>query len=292
MNKSITVRNLNRKSELVLSEDSYNLVLEYLDWGVAEASHSSVTNTDTIGETVTATFFLPRDIEIVGWIVAQNSSQRAAYKKQLNTLINPQSEMQLEYKEYVLNVRADNSVRYAKEYIQNNEVMCKFTLSFTAYQPLFLLKGGLVQISIVMTPMYFYPLVFSPVTVFGLYPTRSIEYMDNTGDVPTGFVLKLKATGAVVNPMLWNDDTGELIKINYTMAEGDIIEICTLSGNKYIELTKDGVKSNLIGKMDRGSVMFGLSSGINHFRLDATENVGNIEIEFEYAPRYLEVEND
>jgi hypothetical protein len=287
----INIKNLNTKSELVLSEESNIFVLEHVDWGVVEGVHGSVSNTDTVGEVVTSTFLMPRDVEIVGWILGKNQAQIQERKNILNKLINPQSQMQIEYGQYKLDVKAETTVRYGIRYQENNDRMCRFVLRFKAYQPLFMLKDELIKTGIAVASKLVFPLVFKPTVIFGAYPNESTSDMFNEGDVYAGFVIRLIMTGPVKNPMLNNNLTGEYFKLNFDAITGDVIEVSTLSGNKYVELIRGGNRSNIIGRLARGSVLFGMSPGRNSFNLLADENVGNMKIEFEYVPRFLEVQD-
>jgi hypothetical protein len=288
----ITLVNSRINSELVLSEESMSFVLESVDWGAVEARHSTAPLVDTIGEEITETFLEPRYVSIVGWILGQNQQQITERKNVLNKLINPQNQMKLIYGDYVLNMKAERTIKYGTRYQENNDKMCKFILNFKAPQPLFMLKGETVSTITAIIKKFSFPINFiSNNIIFGLYPNQSINNMENIGDVQTGFIITITATGDVTNPYLLNEDTGKIIKLNMPLISGDIVKISTLSGNKYIELTRAGVTSNIIGKLTRESKMFSLDAGVNHLDLNADENGGNMEVGIEYAPRFLEVQD-
>lgn len=287
----INIKNLSMKTELMLSEESNNFVLEYIDWGVVEGSHGATSNTDTVGEIVTSTFLLPRDITIIGWVLGPGEGQIKARKNVLNKLINPQSDMVLEYKGFKLKVKAERTVKYGTRYQENNEKMCKFIINLRAHQPLFLLKEELVKAQIGIKSTFVFPSIFNPTIIFGAYPEQSISNMLNLGDVYTGFVIRLIAIGTAKNPMLKNTITQEYIKLNFDVLLGDAIEISTVNNNKYIELIRTEERSNIIGKLERGSTLFGMLPGVNSFELLADENANNLDVEFEYVPRFLEVQD-
>lgn len=81
--------------------------------------------------------------------------------------------------------------------------------------------------------------------------SNSSKVITYDGDTDGGFTLTLEATGNVVNPILYNATSGDAIRIETTMESGDVITYSTVPGEKYIRLQKDGVESNIIGKLSR-----------------------------------------
>lgn len=289
----IKIINDSLNSELALSEESFTFVLQSVDWGEVEVKHNTASYVDTIGEEVLETFFNPRTIQIIGWILGNNKEQVKARKNVLNRLINPKNNMRLLYKNYVLKVRANRTVKYGVRYQENNEKMCKFTLDLVAHMPLFMLKDETIRTEISIKSAFRFPLVVMPTMpiVFGVYPEDSINNMFNDGDVNAGFIITLYANGNVKNPAILNNDTGQEIRIMFDLVVGDEVKIVTMQGNKYIELSRNGVISDITGSMTRESVLFNLGVGVNRFELVAEENVGSLDIGIEYAPRYLEVQD-
>lgn len=99
----------------------------------------------------------------------------------------------------------------------------------------------------------------------------------NGGDVETGFSIYLSARGPVTNPQIYNTETNEYIKLNITMAEGDTIFINTIKKQKTIQLTSQGVTTNIIGNLVSGSTWFTLSPGDNLFIITAETSPENLD---------------
>lgn len=108
----------------------------------------------------------------------------------------------------------------------------------------------------------------------------------NSGDVETGVVITIQINGAVVTPKIYNVDNGEYIIINDTFADGDIITINTIRGQKEITLFSDGVVTNLIGKLESGSTWFQLNPGDNIFTVDADTLPENMLVTFTVVDQY------
>lgn len=99
----------------------------------------------------------------------------------------------------------------------------------------------------------------------------------NTGDVETGFSIYLKARGPVTNPTIYNSETNEYIKLNISMSEGDVIFINTRTKQKTIQLTSNGVTTNIIGNLVNGSTWFTLTPGDNLFIITAEGTPENLD---------------
>ena len=108
----------------------------------------------------------------------------------------------------------------------------------------------------------------------------------NSGDVDTGALIHIKAIGSVVNPKIYDLDTGEHIFINITMAEGDEIIINTHKAEKSVTLVSSGVKTNIIGKFANGSTWFTLIPGDNLFTIGADNYAENMLVTFVVFDQY------
>ena len=93
----------------------------------------------------------------------------------------------------------------------------------------------------------------------------------NGGDVETGVVIHLNALGTVLNPKIYNVDTSDRMTLSVEMRAGDEITINTRKKEKSITLLRDGVQTNIVGKLDAGSTWFNLIPGDNVFTYEADE---------------------
>lgn len=93
----------------------------------------------------------------------------------------------------------------------------------------------------------------------------------NGGDVETGVIIKLNALGTVLNPKIYNVDTSDRMTLSVEMQAGDEITINTRKKEKSITLLRDGVQTNIVGKLDAGSTWFNLIPGDNIFTYEADE---------------------
>ena len=108
----------------------------------------------------------------------------------------------------------------------------------------------------------------------------------NDGDVPTGVQIQFVATrGPVTNPKITNTGTGQYMRVNVAMQQGDILLIDTNDRHQVIAL--NGV--NYYQHIDRKSEPFKLAVGDNYLEYDADENYTNLDVNLFYTPKYLGV---
>lgn len=109
--------------------------------------------------------------------------------------------------------------------------------------------------------------------------------IENNGDkeIP----LEIQYHGPVKNPIVYNDTTGESLKVNKTLTKGEILLINTAYGNETVDILKvDGTKENVFNWIDlEHRDFFKLTWGKNIIRYsgDDESNIGTIEVEFAIA---------
>lgn len=124
--------------------------------------------------------------------------------------------------------------------------------------------------------------------------TRSNLYY--TGDVDTGVLINVHCMGIVSgNITIYNVDTQEKIEIDLSkiktligrdFSNGDDINICTISGKKYVECVHDGYTTNAIAAIGKQADWLTISSGNNIFNFVVTEGIENLSVTFKYRNAY------
>lgn len=111
----------------------------------------------------------------------------------------------------------------------------------------------------------------------------------NEGDVPCGMRVEFKALATLTNPSILNVNTQEFIRINKTMVAGEVLSVTTGFGNKKVESTLNGIKTNAFNFIDISSTFLQLDVGDNLFRYNADTNIDNLEVSIYYQNQYLGV---
>ena len=108
----------------------------------------------------------------------------------------------------------------------------------------------------------------------------------NDSDAETGMIIRLTASGDVVNPIIYRRDTLESFALNISMRTSDVIEIDTRRGSKGVKLYRDGNQTNIINYISKNVVWFQLLPGDNQFTYTAESGDFSLAATFIYNPRY------
>lgn len=108
----------------------------------------------------------------------------------------------------------------------------------------------------------------------------------NAGDIESGIMVSLYATGTVVNPVIYDVFERTHMKLNFTMLSNDEIVINTNVGKKSVTLIRNGVASNLLGYMAADSTWMTLKAGDNVFTYDSESGNSSLQITFRTAVLY------
>lgn len=136
-------------------------------------------------------------------------------------------------------------------------------------------------------PLFIFPFAYEaagePFSVLRPGATKSLV---NEGDVENGLTITINAIGQVLNPRILNVTTNQYFKVTVEMTEGDQLTINTNKGEKSLTLLRDGVTTNIINSMVRGSTWFQLYTGDNAFSYDADEYAENILCTFNHTDEF------
>lgn len=297
MVEGIKLQNIQTRAILTLDMVSTNdYILNSVDWGQVTSTHHSYKYVNQIGVYVTGTSLETRNVEINGWVIAENEAQMTQRKQVLNRFFNPQQAIDLMYSVYTLRFLPNTSVRYSATVAENNEVVCKFKIEGYCPDPLFSEQVENKVAAASTVGMFHFPLIMSKNpeppggVVFGLRQPSLIVAIDNAGAVSVGMKIVFKANGTLTGPMLIDVETQKYFKVNKTMQAGERIEIDTAIGQKKIQGILNGVTSNYFKYRDLDSEWLQLDVGSNLFRYDADANAGNLEVFIYYSNKYLEVQ--
>lgn len=296
MVEDILIRNLTTNEELELSMESTPFyILSSVDWGSISTNHFTYKFVNQIGETVTGTTLGTRDITIIGYIIADIKPEMTQRKKFLNKLINPLHLFQIEYKDYILEFVLNETIKYATEEKDNNEIICKFQIVGTCTNPLFISKKETLEEVAIMEPVFHFPLILSDTpdppggVIFGEKLPVSSVLIVNEGDVETGMTIVLTALAEVSDIAIVNVNTQERFEINKTLQIGEKIIIVTESGKKSITGIINNESLNYYSYKTYDSKWLQLYVGDNIIAYEASD-ARNLEVMIYHTDKWLEVQ--
>lgn len=124
--------------------------------------------------------------------------------------------------------------------------------------------------------------------VFEMGEQRDERIITNEGDAPAP--LYIEFYGPAVNPVITNVTTGEYIRVNQTLAEGDFMRIDTTDGRKSVEfVAPNGEATNVFNWIDLGSTFFKLAVGDNEIAYSADSDIQGAVVNITYSQRYTAV---
>lgn len=115
------------------------------------------------------------------------------------------------------------------------------------------------------------------------------------GDADCGMIINIHALDVAENITIYNVDTREQMQIRTDkiaaltgagLTAGDDIEICTIPGQKYIRLMRQGTYTNILSTISRDADWLMLSNGMNNFAFTAVTGSNNLIVTFNYQVKH------
>ena len=118
--------------------------------------------------------------------------------------------------------------------------------------------------------------------VFEIGMQRDQRIIINDGDAPSP--LQVEFYGPALNPVIINNTTGEYIKINQELFEGERMMIDTSDGNKSVFFVDAlGVSRNVFNWIDLESTFFKLAIGENDIEYTADSDIQGAIVNISYS---------
>lgn len=108
----------------------------------------------------------------------------------------------------------------------------------------------------------------------------------NQGSAQSGLLITIEASREVLNPYIINATTGAKMLLNTEMTRGEVININTIRGSKYIRKYSDGVTTNILNDLDESSQWISLALGENRFTYGADYGEENMAVKIQYRNLY------
>lgn len=219
-----------------------------------------------------------RYIPIQGFINAKNQQELYERRRELARILNNKlGPGKLVYsnssRSYAINAISEEGPVFGERYVHAN----LFTVNFVSNDPFWRDENQTVKGLRFEAGGLTFPLRLP--TTFALSAYRGTFI--NSGDVESP--VEIRYQGPATNPVVFNETTGEYIKVNYVLQETDTLIINTAFGNKRVEvLNEDGTRTNVFHWIDLGSTFFQLQPGQNMLKYgserDSDQQAANVTI--------------
>lgn len=116
--------------------------------------------------------------------------------------------------------------------------------------------------------------------------STSIE-IENNSHIAYGLTITFTANDEVVNPILTNTRTNEVMKLNYTLELGEQIVVTTYNNEKtIIHIDSSGNETNITNSLVFGTKFLQAPNGVNKYVASADIGSSNLDVSISYYNYY------
>lgn len=236
------------------------------------------------GSTFIDSVMVERDISFNVTITGRSDTEISQHRSQLGRVFNPKlgsGVLRYQYGDIVREIEAVPShVPNFPSGIENRGSRFQLALiDLIALDPYWKTEG--IEAEPTFEPLFQFP--FEGEFEMGI--SRDERLITNDGDSPTSIVVEFY--GPAINPRVTNETTGEFIKVNQTLNEGEYMRINTADGEKSVVfIDAEGVERNVFNWIDLDSTFFKLQVGENYLTYTADSDIQGAIVNFYYQNRY------
>lgn len=194
-----------------------------------------------------------------------------------------------------ITVETDNHTLETEGYIETNELYIfskneGTNISIICPDPFFYSKNIVETVFSGVEPLFEFPFSNESLTTslleFGAIQNKTEQVIVYEGDGKVGISIYIHALGSVSNIKIANVKTREIMILNTDklstltgsgIKAGDNIVINTQKGNKNVTLIRDGVRTNILNCIEKGSQWFTLVKGDNIFAYTTDSGSSNLQ---------------
>lgn len=297
MVKEIKIRNVITNETIIMNKTGDEFVLDSIDWDKPVIGMETYKVPFQIGENLIGVTAGYRKPLITGYIIADLSNVETLgmtwkeyYKLQeqkieesklkLDRIISIYEDIEITVNDYKIICRPCSPPVYSSSEIENNEVQCLFDLELRASNPMFLKDEKEYKLASTFG-LFVFPFnsTNTEKIVFGEIQKRKSILIENNGDVKSGCIITIKASGGTItNPKVYNVNTGEYISFDgVVLNDGDILTINTNKSeeNAIHHILESGNERSLIGNIGKGSVFLQIEKGSSFYAYEIPEEEQN-----------------
>jgi phage-related protein len=235
-------------------------------------SLSKATGINQVGATIQSRNVQPRAVNITGRLVGDN---QANGKDILLGVVRPDIGGKLYAEDYYLDVYPT-----ATPAIEAEKIGAKFTISLLAPYPYWCRDDSVESALESITACFRFPWAMWKAYRFGEVTETQFFNVINRGQVPVPFRAVFTASGEVVKPKITNAVTGKYMRINKTLAAGEVLTVDITHDRTNVTSTIDG---ECRGALDLKNTLYELDVGDNVLKPEAESGKDNLRIDIRFA---------
>lgn len=280
--RTLTITSTNGTSITIGKTNPY--ILQKLEGlGIPNNTSESLKSPNQDGTSYVQTLLESREIELEFGILIAGFENQFALREAVCRTLNPKYELDILYTYPGGVKRITGHLAGPVAFPKGDDIgYQKAVCTLECNNPFWRDENPTGEILAVSAPAFRFPLIFNPEIEFSVILNKTITIV-NVGHVPTP--INIKFQGPALNPVITNETAGEFMKVNKGLLEGEVLEINTQFGNKYVRI--DGV--NAFGFIDTSSTFFSLQPGDNIITYDADSGSDSAEVILRYSNLYTGV---
>ena len=259
---------INKKSGNKITLESYvkgnGVLITRFDPGTTLATFNKIKGIGQHGSTILSSTLEERIVEIEAIILSNDISEREVLKRNIDDVLNPLDSIIIKYYSNDVKIQIeccpDETPKYSMYYKTNNDNMLAFTVSFECFDPFWMDQDE--TILNVETWEGTFEFEFELTSTGIEFATKGLNelQLNNYGNVEAPLEVYFK--GPALNPSITLND-GKFIKVNRTLADNEVLYICTAFGKKAVQVISNGEIEQAYHYIDIDSTFFSLDPGTN-----------------------------
>lgn len=278
-NLSKTFRYVNQNGDTLIFEyDHGYLINKPVGIDTVQVNLSHAQGIDQVGSTVQSTTVQPRPVTVSGILVGPDQAER---KNRLMAVVRPDIPGRLYADDYYLNVCVTVTPT-----VEARPEFSKFQFSMTAPYPYWQSENVWQKDLTGVEKRFKFPWNLARPYRFGQVIRNKFITIHNPGQVPAPFTVTLYAAAPAANPRITNAATGEMLRINKALSQGERVVIEITHDRTYVTSSTDG---DIRGALDLDSGLFRLGVGDNVLKPEADAGLDQLEIGIHFSPEIVGV---
>ncbi len=284
-----TLKYINGYGEELAFKNAKPIILVSID-----GLNSPTTNMNTMnipnqdGTTYLGSTVKQLDLSIKGLIVADDENEILELKKHIANILSPKKgkgKLRYEYDtgEYKETDAVVEGITFIENLNEKGLFSQKFYVDILCPSPFW---RAIEESEILAFQLGGFEFPLQLPTRFSNRKTKGV--ITNDGDVETPVLIKFY--GPATTPTIYNNTTGEFIKLNKSLEDGEVLTVNTEFGNKKVEITtSDGTTTSAFQYLDLNSTFWQLVIGDNEVEFNTGDATEDARVEIYYRKRYLVV---
>lgn len=240
------------------------------------------------GNTFDFSLLKARNITLNVAVFAADLATLNTYRRSIINIMNPKLSGTLTYTNGTYTKKIDVQVERSPYFSEEDklDIYQSFFVSLIASEPFWNDTDDSFEVMAISVPKFKFPLRIIEHFVFA-EPGINVVDCNNVGDVETPVTIYF--SGPAVNPKVTNETTGEYIKVNKTLLDGERLIISTKFGNKSVIFDNGSTQTNAFNLIDLNSTFFQLRTGLNTLNYTADTGIETASVRVVWKNKYIGV---